>query len=112
MIDYYLAIPSRLGADINDRKIRLQLDPDDLIQLKSKLPEVAKTAGPIVVLVPGGAFGPSKCWPSERFAEVADRLIANYNATVFVSVSPKSVMEKRDFNWPRVKGASARLMSL
>ncbi|MHC4359882.1 MAG: lipopolysaccharide heptosyltransferase II [Planctomycetota bacterium] len=91
MIDYYLAIASWLGADTGDRKIRLHLDPDDLIHLKTKLPEVAETAGPIVVLVPGGAFGPSKCWPGERFAQLADRLIADYNATVFVSVSPNSV---------------------
>lgn len=44
--------------------------------------------GPVVVLVPGGAFGPSKCWPSERFAQTADRLITNYNATVVISVGP------------------------
>ncbi|UCF14651.1 MAG: hypothetical protein JSW59_14650, partial [Phycisphaerales bacterium] len=42
----------------------------------------------IVVIVPGGAFGPSKCWPNARYAQTADRLIANCNATVVVSVAP------------------------
>ena len=45
-------------------------------------------------MVPGGAFGPSKCWPSERFAKTADRLINDYDATVIVSVSPDPA-EKR-----------------
>ena len=51
------------------------------------MPETAESKGPIVVIVPGGAFGPSKCWLSERFAATADWLIDNYNATVVVSVS-------------------------
>jgi heptosyltransferase-2 len=41
-----------------------------------------------VILVPGGAFGPSKLWPSERFAQIADRLIEQYQATVVLSVAP------------------------
>jgi heptosyltransferase-2 len=41
----------------------------------------------LIVLVPGGAFGPSKCWPAERFAETADRLAREFGATVVVSVA-------------------------
>ncbi len=88
MIDYYLAIASRLGADTTDRNLELLIDPETRGKLKAKLPEVTKSEGPIIVMVPGGAFGPSKCWPSVRFAQTADRLITNYNATVVVSVSP------------------------
>jgi tRNA A-37 threonylcarbamoyl transferase component Bud32 len=52
------------------------------------LPEAVNANGPVVILVPGGAFGTSKCWPSERFAQTADRLIEKYNATIVISVSP------------------------
>jgi hypothetical protein len=52
------------------------------------LPELANANGPIVLLVPGGAFGPSKCWPNIRFAQTADWLITNYKATVIISVAP------------------------
>ena len=88
MIDYYLAIASRLGADTSDRSLELPIDSEAMKNLASKLPELADTEGPIVVLVPGGAFGPSKCWPSERFAQTADWLIAHHSATVAVSVAP------------------------
>ncbi len=88
MIDYYLAIASRLGADTTDKNLELLIDPETREKLKAKLPEITKSEGPIVVIVPGGAFGPSKCWPSVRFAQTAGRLITNYNATVVVSVAP------------------------
>jgi len=87
MIDYYLAIASWLGADTSDRKPQLLIDPQDKNALTGKLPQIANSKGPIVVLVPGGAFGPSKCWPGENFAKTADCLIKNYNATVVVSVA-------------------------
>ena len=89
MIDYYLAIASRLGADISDRTIEAPVELQTSEKLKSRFPEVVNCRGPVVVLVPGGAFGPSKCWPSARFAQTADWLISNYNATVFVSVGPE-----------------------
>ncbi|MFQ6036117.1 MAG: lipopolysaccharide heptosyltransferase II [Sedimentisphaerales bacterium] len=94
MIDYYLAIASWLGGDTANRKLELLIDPQCNENLKAKLPELDHAAGPIVVIVPGGAYGLSKCWPSERFAQTADWLIANYHATVVVSVSPDPAEKK------------------
>jgi heptosyltransferase-2 len=90
MIDYYLQIASHLGADTGNRTLELLTEPKCLEKLKAKLPEIFDLHRPIVILVPGGAFGLSKCWLSERFAQTADRLIANYNAAVVISVSPAS----------------------
>ena len=87
MIDYYLTIASSLGADTADRNPKLLIDPQEEHKLRGKLPELSNFEGPVAVIVPGGAFGPSKCWLSERFAQTADWLITNYNATVVVSVS-------------------------
>lgn len=94
MVDYYLAIASWLGADTSDKSLELAVEAQALEKLKIKLPEVAESKGPVVILVPGGAFGPSKCWPGERFAKTADWMIDNFNATVVVSVSPV-VAEKK-----------------
>jgi len=94
MIDYYLEIAFTLGCVTTDRRLELSVDPDDSESVKARLPEVLTAAGPLVIFVPGGAFGPSKCWPSERFARTADRLIEQYNATIVVSVSPH-VEEKK-----------------
>ena len=88
MVDYYLAIPYLLGADTTDVSLELLVDPQEEKKLRTKFPEIAEPKGPVVVIVPGGAFGQSKCWLSERFAQTADWLISNYNATVIVSVSP------------------------
>ena len=88
MLDYYLAIALRLGAGTAERKLELLIEEQNTRSVQDKLPEIVKAGKPIVVFVPGGAFGPSKCWPSERFAQTADRLCENYNATVIISVSP------------------------
>lgn len=88
MIDYYLAIASWLGADTSDRSLELHFESEAEETLMSKLPQLAEAEGPIVVIVPGGAFGPSKCWPGERFARTADWLITHYSTTVVISVAP------------------------
>jgi heptosyltransferase-2 len=87
MVDYYMAIPSWLGADTTDKSLELTVEPQDERNLCAKLPGLLSPKGPVAVIVPGGAFGPSKCWPSERFATTADWLISKYNATVVVSVA-------------------------
>ncbi len=91
MVDYYLAIASRLGADTTDRTLDLAVEPDHDRTLAATMPEVLNTPGPLVVLVPGGAFGRSKCWPSESFSRTADWIIDNYRATVVISVAPNAV---------------------
>jgi len=90
MVDYYLAIASWLGSDTTDRHLELAIDPQDEQKLRIKLPEVFCHQGPVVIIIPGGAFGPSKYWSSVSFAQVADWLIANYSATVVISVASNS----------------------
>ena len=94
MIDYYLAIAGWLGAETSNRTLELKIDPQNTQQLHDKIPAVANPTRPVVVLVPGGAFGPSKCWPTEKFGQIADLLCENYNATVIVSVSPHPAEQK------------------
>jgi heptosyltransferase-2 len=94
MVDYYLEIATVLGADTTDQTLELSLDPQEAGSLCAKLPELHDSKGPIVILVPGGAFGPSKCWPGDRFAQTADWLIANYHATVIVSVASDTLEQK------------------
>lgn len=43
-----------------------------------------------VIMVPGGAFGPSKCWPAERFAQVADKLTED-GYRVIISCAPDEI---------------------
>jgi heptosyltransferase-2 len=91
MVDYYLAIAARLGADSTDRRLELGVGAQQEKSLREKLPEVWTASGPVVIFVPGGAFGASKCWPSVSFARTAEGLIEKYNATVVVSVAPSQL---------------------
>jgi len=94
MIDYYLAIASWMGGDTADRSLQLEIDQNKTKQLCDKLSAVATCTTPIIILVPGGAFGPSKCWLPDRYAKTADWLVENYNATVVISVAPNPVEKK------------------
>jgi heptosyltransferase-2 len=91
MVDYYLAIARWLGSRNPAKNLELLIEPQDKKNLQDKLPQVLNPKGPVVVIVPGGAFGPSKCWSSLKFAQTAGRLITKYNATVVISVAPDSV---------------------
>ena len=94
MVDYYLALAKRLGCKSGDRELELWGDDGDFDSLSAMLPAAFSPGRPLVILVPGGAFGLSKCWPAERFAETADQLVEKYNAAVVVSVAPNETEER------------------
>ena len=108
MLDYYLAIAARLGAETTDRRLELQIDTKDEQTLLAKLPQLADSESPIAVLVPGGAFGPSKCWPSEYFAQTADWLVENYKAAVVISVAPDPLEKQAAAEIAAAAGLSLR----
>jgi len=87
MVDYYLEMAKHLGADTNNRTLELSVDPKDSQSLRAKLPGILNSGRPIIIFVPGGAFGLSKCWPAARFAQTAEQLIPDYNAEIIVSVA-------------------------
>jgi heptosyltransferase-2 len=93
-VDYYLNIARFIGAEVVSRKLTLGLRPQDRDQLFTTFPQQRLLSAPLVILVPGGAFGPSKLWPVERFAALADELFKRYGATVVISVAP-TVHEKK-----------------
>jgi heptosyltransferase-2 len=43
---------------------------------------------PLVVINPGASFGPSKLWPAERYAAVADRLAKERGGWVVITCGP------------------------
>ncbi len=87
-VDYYLAIASRLGRDTSNRRTELSVNENDIKTVCEKFGEKITVRNPLVILVPGGAFGPSKLWPEDRFAKVSDFLTNKFSANVFISVSP------------------------
>jgi heptosyltransferase-2 len=92
MIDYYLKIANTLGSHTNKRKTELTVRPEDTQEVVDMIPQLRSPTGPVVIIVPGGAFGPSKLWPIDRYAKLADKLYNDFGATIIISVSP--VMEE------------------
>ena len=88
MVDYYLKIADTLGGCTDNKKTELSVRPEDTDVVLKMLPQLKSLTGPLVIIVPGGAFGPSKLWPIERYALLADKLHDVYHAMVIVSVAP------------------------
>jgi lipopolysaccharide heptosyltransferase II len=70
------------------REICLSVTAEAREQACEKLASVAgeekRARGPRVALAPGAANSRAKCWPAERFAELADRLVAEFDAAVIL----------------------------
>jgi len=85
---YYMELLRRAGW-CNEApqitQVRLHVSADALQSAE----DVLKKAGappnrPRVALAAGAAYGSAKCWLPERFAEVADRLIDDFRASVIL----------------------------
>jgi len=90
MVDYYLSLTEQLGCATGARIPLLAVSPEAQAAVEAKFPQLAQTNGALVILVPGGAFGPSKLWPAEYYAQTADYLIEKHQAQVVISVAPNS----------------------
>ncbi|HWE92688.1 MAG TPA: lipopolysaccharide heptosyltransferase II [Tepidisphaeraceae bacterium] len=99
LVKSYLGIARYLGSDARD--LRMELFVSDVENREAR--EVLTRCGldadvcrpgasgrpPMVLLNPGANYGAAKCWRPEYFAELADRLIDQQNATVLLSAAPK-----------------------
>lgn len=66
----YLDLLAPLGVEYDGFGLELKANPMAVARIKEHL----VGDGPFVGIAPGAAFGPSKQWPVDRFAAVADRL--------------------------------------
>lgn len=91
VLDSYLDLVAAVGADISgpeSRKLELATLPQDEEACEAFLQRCRIGPQSFALLNPGGAFGSSKLWPAERYAELAGRLRAKGLAVV-VSFSPQ-----------------------
>lgn len=97
---YYLELLRRAGwleQLPQVEHITLRVAPAALEQGEYKLRQGGARSDALrVALAPGAAYGSAKCWPPERFAQLADRLIADFDADVIVfgATSERAVAER------------------
>ncbi len=90
MVRYYNAIARYLGARDVPACLELYTTPQEEAAAQAVIERFGVRKGqPMVVMNPGASFGTAKCWLPERFGEVADGLIEEFDAAVFVACGPK-----------------------
>ena len=89
LVDYYAVLAQALGCEHPGDALTLFTTEDADKAVSRRLEEGGvDSAAPLVVLCPGANFGASKCWAPERFAAVADQLVAIHGVAVAISPGP------------------------
>ena len=85
---YYLELLRRAGWIDNlsgEKSILLKMPSDAKVRAEDRLLAAGSRSTALRVAVGAGAsYGSAKCWPPERFAAVADRLIKEFDADVIL----------------------------
>ena len=84
-IDYYLNLVKKAGFDSMTDQPWLFLDIEERKMARRMLEDLKR---PVIALNPGAAYGSSKRWLPERFAEVAGRVITELNGSVLLLGGP------------------------
>ena len=84
LVETYKKLLAPLGIPVSSTMTKLYVDDEQIHQMKEKL----KTYGvdfskPIIGINPGAAYGSAKCWPEERFREIAKRLSKEHSVIFF-----------------------------
>jgi ADP-heptose:LPS heptosyltransferase len=89
LVDRYLDVLIPLGITNPPRVPRLMTRFEDNRAIDSLLRKSkAETGAPLVGLFPGAGH-PGRCWPLERFAQLADRLIRNDQVRPIIFLGPE-----------------------
>jgi heptosyltransferase-2 len=104
MVEYYLRITDWLECP------RLSLTPELFVSSATRLKaqDILKRCGVngkhmTIVMIPGAAYGSSKCWKPEYFAQVADHLIEGYGCNLVIVPGPEEIQIARDIEARMVK---------
>jgi heptosyltransferase-2 len=80
-----LGLAAAVGAPSQDARLELFVTDAEAAEADAALTAAGVAAGEgLVALAPGAAYGPSKCWPPERFARLAEALAGDGLRTVLV----------------------------
>jgi heptosyltransferase II len=89
IIDSYLTLARRVGIETTSRRMELSTTPEDEAAADRLWARLGwKREESVVVLNPGGAFGPAKRWPSRYFAELARRLVDERRVKILILCGP------------------------
>ncbi len=85
---YYARLLEPLGIQPDEFRMELPVTAEHEQQAEDLLARAPAGDGPTVMINPGCAFGPSKQWNLERFAELADMLAERDGARIVINAAP------------------------
>ncbi|MCG3139009.1 MAG: ADP-heptose--LPS heptosyltransferase 2 [Phycisphaerae bacterium] len=89
MLDYYGRLLPAMGLPQPVAQPCLFTDQESQSEVQRWWAELKiSDERPVVILNPGSSFGPSKLYPTDRYAQVADRLIEQHHAQVLINAGP------------------------
>ncbi len=89
----YLDVVRLLGADTNKPKLEINVKEKEIEKIKKILRKYKVTDKDSVIIIHPFSAYPAKNWINKRFAEVADRLIENYEAKIIFTGSKNDSKE-------------------
>jgi len=87
----YLNLVQAVGAEDDGAGLELAADPELTTRIRAQL----DPKRPVLAVVPGAAFGPSKLWPAARYAETLDQLHETVGVQAIVLTGPNEKKTRR-----------------
>lgn len=97
MVDEYFALGKLWGIEDDGMGPELAVDKAEEEKWTEKI-SVLKNTSPLIGMAPGAAFGPSKRWFIERYAEVGNWIIERYKVFPILLTGPAELELKRQFS--------------
>lgn len=97
MVDYYLHLCTEIGCEVRSKELELFLSQESQHRVDEIGEKFKLTNGrPLILLNPGAAYGSSKCWTAEGFAETADRIKKQLDCNIAIVCAPQEIKLARD----------------
>jgi len=90
-LEYNLDLLRYLGVELRDKAIFMPIKPESEKWVDELFKEERIKDTDKLLAIHPGASCPSKIWPNERFADVADRLMGKYGFKCLVVAGPKDL---------------------
>jgi len=109
---FVLGLMAAVGAPSEDVELELAVTAEEERQLAQALRRAGWNPGPDrepapIVLAPGASYGPSKCWPVESYAALADTLLRRGERVVLVGTGAERARVEAVTSAMRVAGGLA-----
>lgn len=89
--EYSLDLVRHLGIQAQDKNLFIPIRAESEKWAKGYLKQEGIKENDLLLAIHPGASCPSKIWPTERFAEAADRLIEKYGFRALIVSGPKDI---------------------